>query len=197
MDCARRFALALFFLGLVSTGALAGPQQLALGSDRTISLEAPDGWALEAEPAPPDLPARNIAVRADDAMILVTFAAARDGGPLELSADQLEALVLRTSQQYVGSSVERRIETRKLSGGAIRGSYASFTDQRYTAAAPEPGEYRCVTSGAFVVGDVIATVTYLSMDLEGESYEQGLSIIGSFAVRPNEPVPASAAADSP
>ncbi len=88
-----------------------------------------------------------------------------------------------TSARYVEDSIEGQINLKHVYDKEIFGTYASFTKTKWKDKNPPDGEYACITSGVFLVDGILVAVTYFSNDLDGEIYQEGLSMIQSLASR--------------
>ncbi|MBU2707124.1 hypothetical protein KCM76_14100 [Zooshikella marina] len=174
----------LFFISTFYSGVTLSSESVKLDDSRSVIIMLPSGWQLIRMMSPPELPAKNINLVKDDYKILVTLIGSKGGVPLNMSDEKLVALINKTSMQYVPNSVQGKISINKIQNIFTRGGYASFTDKVWIDKQPPPGEYKHVTSGVLAIGDsIIASVTYLSNELEGEVFEEGLAIIKNLKLQ--------------
>ncbi|MGI0117240.1 hypothetical protein [Zooshikella sp. RANM57] len=173
-----RTVFIVYFILLSYSELLFSNESVALDDTRSVSVMLPEGWQLIKMMSPPELPAKTINLVNGDYKILITFIGSKDGAPFKMNDDKMVALINKTSMQYVSGSVEGKITIHKIQGDSMRGVYSSFTDKKWVGKQPPPGEFKQVTSCVITVGkSILATVTYLSNDLEGEVFNEGLTIL--------------------
>jgi hypothetical protein len=156
-------------------------EEVRIDETRSIFVTIKEGWTMTPMANPRGLPARTIHIATSGSKISLTMVASSDGMPIKKTAQQLSAMEKDTSMQYVPNSVEGEIVLKHFSNENMFGSYASFTDKKWQGKKPTAGEYSCITSGAFLVDGILVAVTFLSSDLDGQTYKDGLSIIESLA----------------
>ena len=160
-------------------------EEINLDENRAVLVSLEEGWTLTLMPTSPGLAARTIHVAKSSSKVVITLIASKDGVPIARSAQELADMTSQATAQYVPSSVEGKITLKQISNEHVLGSYASFRDKQWEGKTPPAGEYPCVTDGVFLVDGVMASVTFLSSDLDGEVYKEGMSIIESMVGKTN------------
>ena len=155
-------------------------EEVRIDATRSVLVSLEEGWKLTTMKNPRGLPARTVHLTNSGSKIILTLVASSDGMPIVRTTQQLSAMETNTSMQYVSDSVESKIDLKHISNENIFGSYASFTDKKWQGKKPPVGEYACLTSGSFLVDGILVAVTYLSNDLDGRIYKEGLSTIESL-----------------
>ena len=153
--------------------ASAADKSIPLPGGATAHLAVPDGWT--ATVAGGRVPTVTVTGPADrHAMIKLTMIPLRRA----MSDAQLKSATVAAAQQYVGSSKEQKATPEVVKGDGTHGYVCSFTD-----AAADPGEFRCVTSGAVAVGDAaLGAITILSDDNAGPAHAAAMGVLTSLKV---------------
>src|SRR4029077_10765714 len=93
-------------------------------------------------------------------------------------ADELDKLVSKANQQYVASSVEKRVVLQRLASGTGPGVYAVFTDSKLAGTAKLPaGDFRHVSSGARSLGRQLLIFSLLSNTKDNDEYRSALELV--------------------
>jgi len=79
------------------------------------------------------------------------------------TASKVKAAIESKVEQIKSQAVESNIIIRELKGPEVEGYYFSATDK-----SPKTGEYKYMTQGIFLVGDLTSTFTILTNDGAGE-----------------------------
>ncbi len=143
-----RFKTTIIGLLIVLLPALSfSAEEVKIDMTRSVLVSLHEGWEMTAMKNPRGLPARTIHITNSGSKIILTMVASSDGARIVRTTQQLSAMEMDTSMQYVSGSVEGKIDLKHISNGNIFGSYASFTDKKWQGKKPPAGEYACVTSG--------------------------------------------------
>lgn len=90
------------------------------------------------------------------------------------TASKVKAAVASKVEQIKSQAVESNIIIRELKGPEIEGYYFSATDK-----SPKPGEYKYMTQGIFLVGDLAPTFTILTNDGGEKIIDDSISMLKS------------------
>ncbi|MBU2713606.1 hypothetical protein [Zooshikella harenae] len=172
----------VFFLFLIITfyakTALSVEREISIDKSRSVIITLPKGWRLIRTILPSERPAKNIKIINGDYVIIVSLIGTKDGSLLNISDEKIVSAVKKGAQQHLPNSVEENITVHKMQSNTIKGAYASFTDKTWVGKQPTPGEFRHVTNCALVIGkSIFGAVTYLSNEIEGEIFKEGLTIL--------------------
>lgn len=162
-----------------ATAAMAADAEkkaFALPDNSKLELTIPPGWKDE-------LKTRQGSTAATIALT------PRDGSPFEVSvtpvgrqrpgtsadtAIQMRDSVQQAADKVKPSALEPYLPAEELTGAPGRGYYFSATDRE-----PKPGEFKYLTQGMLLVGDVIVSFAILTNDAQEKVREQALAMVKS------------------
>jgi hypothetical protein len=91
------------------------------------------------------------------------------------SDGEIRSNVERSAESVRGQAVESSIPVRELKRIGVQGYYFSATDKN-----PKPGEFKYMTQGTVVTGDLVVTFTILSNDGTNKVEKDAITMIGSI-----------------
>ena len=178
-------SLAWLGLSLATATAIAADGEkkaFALPDNSKLELAIPAVWKDELK--------TNQAPKGSQGPAATTIALTpRDGAPFEVfvtpiarqkpggSADtaiQMRHNVQQAADKVKPSAVESYLPVEHLTGAPGLGYYFSATDRE-----PKPGEFKYLTQGMLLVGDVVTSFTILTNDGQEKAKEQALALLKS------------------
>ena len=173
------------FFTLASQGA-----EFDLGTHGTLSVTVPDGWRVNGKAAiRPDGTSIGYAFaikpRSDaNAKCLLTFAYTTNGAP---NKEVIRKEVLRTCEELVSESVEKKKNLRDFSLEQGYGAYCLFTDASLVGKKAKPGDYKVMGSGVVQPADnMLGVVSLFADEADGEELKAMIKIIDSLKVKPKD-----------
>jgi len=180
----RRLTCLLFSFATAATAIAAEGEKkvFALPDNSKLELSIPAGWKDEVK--------ASQASKANQGSAPSTVALTpREGAPFEVhvtpvarqrqgaSADT--AIKMRHSVQQAADKVkptamEQYLPVEQLSGAPGPGYYFSATDR-----APKPGEFKYLTQGMLLVGDLVVAFSVLTNDRQEKVRDQALAMLKS------------------
>ena len=167
------------------TGAMAADGEkkaFALPDNSKLELTIPAGWKDELK--------ANQASKGNKGPATTTVALTpRDGSPFEVAVTPVArqkpgastdtAIKMRHSVQQGAdkvkpSAIEQYLPVEPLSGAPGPGYYFSATDRE-----PKPGEFKYLTQGMLLVGDVVVGFSILTNDAQEKVRDQALAMLKS------------------
>jgi hypothetical protein len=164
---AKALALTTGVLVVVSGGRLAAQSRSPMhdyvvpGHGR-LSLAFPEGWKDSSEPLqqPPSVRVRIGPASTGGFDVQVTAVWLDPARLSQATADSIKAGVARSAEEPLRQAVEKTAVLQELRGPQVQGYYYSLTDR-----APGPGEYKYVTQGTLLTGELMVIFTFLHRDL--------------------------------
>ena len=167
---------------LASQGA-----EFDLGTHGTLSFSVPDDWSVNSEAAnrPDGTPigyAFAIKPRSNaNAKCLLTLAYTTNGVP---NKEVIRKEVLRTCEEFVSESVEKKKNLRDFSLEKGYGAYCLFTDASLVDKKAKPGDYKVMGSGVVQPADnMLGVVSLFADEADGEELKAMIKIIDSIKVK--------------
>jgi hypothetical protein len=154
----------------------------ALPDNSKLELTIPPGWKDELKASP------GAKANGGAAPAAVTLTP-RDGAPFEVvvqpvarqkpgtSVDteiQMRASVQQTADKVKPSAIETYLPVEPLAGAPGPGYYFTATDSE-----PKPDEFKYLTHGMLLVGDVVVAFSILTNDAQEKVREQALAMVKS------------------
>ena len=147
----------------------------ALPDHGDLALSVPDAWIDNLHQPPERLPStitfKEISGAPFEVLVTPIWAAP---GHAPLTPEAAQEIVRAGAKKAEEQAIEKNIKIRSLAGGAGPGFYFQATDK-----APAPGEYRFMTQGAMVLGDLVVTFTALTNDGEADIVAAALAMVAS------------------
>jgi hypothetical protein len=147
----------------------------------TFQLQVPVGWADQMQQPPRRLPP-TIKFRQKEGAafeVLLTPLWAMNGNALP-SVQNVRQIVSQSAEGAKTQSVEKTISVVEVKGSSGMGFFFSATDR-----APKAGEYKFLTQGIILVGELMVTFTVLTNDNQTDIVADALAMLKS-AVHLNE-----------
>ncbi len=122
--------------------------------------------------------------KGDDFAVLVTPIWNPTPGSGSLPPDKVRELVEQQGEERLGSAEETALKIREISGPSARGFIYSLTDKSVKPGQRKEGDYRYMTQGQVIVGDLVMAVTILTHDKDSAPERAALDMIRSATHRP-------------
>ena len=174
----RSLASLLLFVATATTalGAEGQKKVFPLPDKSSLELSIPAGWKDELKAKPGSAPA-TIALAPRDGPpfeVHVTPVARQRPGASVDTAIKMRDSVQQAADKVKPSAVEPYLPVEELVGAPGPGYYFSATDRE-----PKPGEFKYLTQGMLLVGDVIVSFGILTNDGQEKAKEQALAMLKS------------------
>jgi hypothetical protein len=168
--------LALFFA--VALSAAAHAKDYLLPNKTTLQLAVPAGWKDEVREGDRGYPPTIILTPREGAAFQVLVTPIwRPRPEIQIpTAEQIRDSVQRVADQMKTQSLEKELLVVELKGAAGPGYYFSATDK-----APAPGEFKYLTQGMLLVGELAVTFSILTNDGQEKVRDEALAMLKSAA----------------
>jgi hypothetical protein len=147
-----------------------GKKAFALPDDSKLELAIPAGWKDE-------LKEKSIALSPREGapfqVVLMPVARQKPGASAE-TAIQMRHNVQQSADKVKPSALESYLSVEPLPGAPGPGYYFSATDRE-----PKPGEFKYLTQGMLLVGDVVVSFSILTNDAQEKVKDQALAMLKS------------------
>lgn len=130
-------------------------------------IAVPSDWTDQVQQLSNRLPPTIVFGPGSGSSFQVLITPIRRPGPQSLP--QLRATVERAAEDAKAQSVEKALPIREFQGRSGPGYHFSSTDR-----APKPGEYKFLTQGILLVGDLTVTFTILTNEGQEQVVRQAL-----------------------
>ena len=169
---------ALLFLATV-TGAIAADGEkkaFALPDNSKLELAIPAGWKDELKAGQGSSPPTVALTPRDGAPFEVTVVpiARQKPGASADTAIRMRHNVQQSADKVKPSATEQYLPVEQLAGAPGPGYYFSATDRE-----PKPNEFKHLTQGMLLVGDVVVGFSVLTNDGQEKVREQALAMLKS------------------
>jgi hypothetical protein len=148
----------------------------ALPDDSRLELTIPAGWKDESKPNKGSAPATTVLTPRDGAPFQVTItplARQRSGASAD-TAIKMRHGVQQAADKVKPTALEHYLPVEELTGAPGRGYYFSATDRE-----PKPDEFKYLTQGMLLVGDVVVSFAILTNDAQEKVRDQALAMLKS------------------
>jgi hypothetical protein len=178
-------SLAWLGLSLATATAIAADGEtktFALPDNSKLELAIPAGWKDDLKP--------NQAPKGSKGPAATTIALTpRDGAPFEVvvtpvarqkpgtsgdTAIQMRHNVQQAADKVKASALEQYLAVEELKGASGPGYYFSATDRE-----PKPGEFKYLSQGMLLVGDVVVAFSILTNEAQEKVKDQALAMLKS------------------
>ena len=142
----------------------------ALPDSSKLELAIPAGWKDE-------LKEKSIAVSPREGapfQVVLTPVARQKPGTSADTAIQMRHHVQQAADKIKPSALEQYLAVEQLTGAPGPGYYFSATDRE-----PKPGEFKYLTQGMLLVGDVVVSFAILTNDTQEKVRDQALAMLKS------------------
>lgn len=99
-----------------------------------------------------------------------------------ITEDESADTVYRMASRYAPSSIEKKVQLRKLDTTIGPGIYASFNEEKYRNSKPPAGQYSSITVGQATHSKIVVGFTVLTNGSKSKALEEAFNIIGSFKI---------------
>jgi hypothetical protein len=177
----------IFFL-LAST-AHAEKNSLFFGAEKAVSYDISSEWKQSEKPAAKDSPTQSIRLKKNDASeIQITFVSTQPDSPIATDKNPiglLEKAHKDDCQRYISEAAEgNNFVSTKIESKDYVGYISTFTHKNYPSGPVPAGLFRHVTRITLLMGPkyagVIASITILSQDTNGQDYKTLRNMINSL-----------------
>jgi hypothetical protein len=167
------WTLAWLGLSLATATAIAADGEkkaFALPDNSKLELAIPAGWKDE-------LKEKSIALSPREGarfrVVLTPVARQKPGGSAD-TAIQMRLNVQQAADKVKPSALEQYLAVEELKGASAPGYYFSATDRE-----PKPGEFKYLSQGMLLVGDVVVSFSILTNDAQEKVTDQALAMLKS------------------
>ncbi len=143
----------------------------SLGDYGFFRVEIPSSWKDELQ-QPPGRPPMIVLSPAAGEIFQILITPIWGAKKEVLKDGAIRELVQRSVERVKAQSVEKTLQLVELRGASSKGYYFFSTDK-----APKPEEYRYMTQGALVVGDLIVSFTILTNGNHEEVAKEALTLL--------------------
>jgi hypothetical protein len=168
-------SLLLFFgTATMTIAADARKTALALPDKSSLELRIPAGWTDELKTNPGAGPATMVLAPREGApfQVVVTPVARQRPGTSVDTAIKMRQSVQQAADKVKPGAVEPYLPVEELAGAPGPGYFFSATDRD-----PKPGEYKYLTQGMLLVGDVIVSFSVLTNDGQEKVRDEALAML--------------------
>ena len=132
--------------------------EYAVPAHGKFSLRVPDGWQDFSKPMeqPASVLLRFRPATGDLFYVQVTSFWLDAAKLAKATRESLKATVTKSSEESLRQAIEKDVVLEELRGDETHGYYYSLTDR-----APRPGEYKYLTQGSFLTGELMTVFTIL------------------------------------
>jgi len=142
----------------LSAAPLAVTSDFPIPGHGSLRLVTPDGWEVESSTLrePPSL-TLHVTPKAGNSFDIQITSAALDGKQrADATPVSIKERVQRAATELLPQSVEKVADIREIKGAEVVGYFYGLTDRN-----PGPGEFKFLTQGTFLTGDVLSAFTVL------------------------------------
>lgn len=173
-------------IGLLILTALASfGADFDLGAHGVLSVVVPEGWTAKEEP--PGKGGYALSFQPTDGSnvkCLLTFIYGANRKP---DKAVIRAALLRSCEQFLSQSVEKKAELKDFSLEKGFGAYCVFTDASLVGKEAKPGSYKVMGSGQIQPNeDMLGVVSMFADDVGGKEFRAMVNIINSLKVTPKD-----------
>jgi hypothetical protein len=156
----------------VAANASQNERRYSLGDYGFFRIDIPPSWKDELR-QPPDRTPPTIVLSPKTGVPFRVLVTAIWGAKMEkLKDESIRELVQKSAERVKPQAVEKTLQLVELRGTSGKGYYFFVTDK-----APKPDEYKYMTQGAMVVGDLLVTFTVLTNGNHEEVTKEALTML--------------------
>jgi hypothetical protein len=172
--------LLVSFAAAAAVAADGEKKAFALPDKSSLELAIPGGWKDELKPNAGSASATIVLTPRDGApfQVLVTPVARQRAGASAATAIKMRASVQQAADKAKPGAVEPYLPVEELAGAPAPGYYFAATDRE-----PKPGEYKYLTQGMLLVGDVVVSFGILTNDGQENVRDHALAMLKSASHR--------------
>lgn len=190
MTLVRCAAMALVACGFVATasGQPSETKQFSVPGHGSLVLGVPKGWRVAERPLEkPASTALRIGPPSGDGFLLqVSVLWLEPGNRAGYNPQAVKARVQKTADDLLSRAVEKEATVTELRGKAALGHQFSLTDRSSTNG---PGDYKYVTQGMLVTGELVTVFTLLHRDPAAREKAQVLQMLAEARHSSEAPPP--------
>jgi len=171
----RSFTAVCLLTGVLFAQSPTTVKEYAIPGHGTLRLAMPEGWQVSSSPVQqPASTVLHIVPRSGDGFDVQLTAVWLDAAAVaRMTAQSIKANVQRSADGLLPQAVEKTVAMQELRGEQNLGSYYSITDRN-----PAPGEYKYLTQGSFLTGELLTAFTILSRMPAAPEVGQALRMFG-------------------
>lgn len=150
-------------------------KEYTIPSHGILRLAIPDGWQVSSNSVQqPASAVLHITPKSGDSFDLQLTTVWLDATALaKTTAQSIKTNVQRSADELLQQAVEKVVAMQELRGAQSFGSYYALTDRN-----PAPGEYKYLTQGSFLTGELLSAFTVLSRVPAAPEVGQALRMFG-------------------
>jgi hypothetical protein len=171
-------SLLLAFVSAAGIAADGAAKRYPLPDKTSLEVSVPPGWKDEVREGDRGLPPTIVFTPGEGAafqVLLTPIWRPRPDVPMP-TAEQIRDSVQRVADQVKSQAAEPYLAVLELPGAKGPGYYFSATDK-----APPPGEFKYLTQGMLLVGELALSFTILTNDGQEKAREAALAMLKSAA----------------
>lgn len=136
-----------------------------------LRLSIPDGWSVESEPVrDPAAAAIRLKSSTGSTFDIQITAVWLDAQKLKKTdSEAMKASTLKAGKGLLSQSVEKEVSLKEINGAQAHGWYYALTDPK-----PAPGEFKYLTQGSFLTGEMLCAFTILHRNSDTPEATQAL-----------------------
>jgi hypothetical protein len=156
-----------------------------LGTHGVLSVVVPNGWTATVEIPEKDGYALSFQpTDGSNVKCLLTFLYGANRKP---DRAVIRAALLRSCEQFLSQSVEKKADLKDFSLEKGFGAYCVFTDASLVGKEAKPGDYKVMGSGQIQPNeDMLGVVSMFADDVAGKEFKAMVNIINSLKVTPKD-----------
>ncbi len=170
----------------IGTAATAVSRSYDLPGHGILIMTVPGNWKDSVSRPPGDLPPTIgfEPAAGEDFQIVVTPIWGPPGMTAErFTVEDARSLAEKQGRKILEESVETDLSLKEIKGPQATGYVFALTDKSLVDRAAGDGQYRCVTQGVVLIGDLLMTVTALSQEHGTEAVRAALEMIRTARLR--------------
>jgi hypothetical protein len=163
-----------FFTATTAIAANGEKKAFPLPDKSSLVLTIPAGWKDELKENPGSAPASIVLSPRNGTpfQVVVTSVARQGPGASVETAIKMRQSVQQAADKVKPSAVEPYLSVEELPGAPAPGYYFSATDRE-----PKPGEYKYLTQGMLLVGDLVLSFSVLTNDGQEKVRDEALALL--------------------
>ena len=146
-----------------------------------LRLRIPPSWRVESHAVPGLPPTITLTPASGDAFRVILTPLPNLAGPTDPA--EVRRTVEQTGKALLSTAVEDTLQIEQIEGQEGTGYFYSLTDRAFSG---QPGDFRHMTQGGMVVGELYLSVTVLAQTPESEALRLTMSMLQDSAHIPHD-----------